>query len=288
MFPEIIPARQVRGAIDGFVDHLVTNYADTLETLSQPVLHALVWLEQLLRSSPWWAVVAVTIAIAWGVSRRIGLSLAMGALLCVIGVLGLWDAGMQTLALMIMAAGLSVLIGIPLGVLMARINWLRSGMLPVLDVMQTMPSFVYLIPVVMLLGIGRVPGLIAVVIYAIPPVIRFTNLGIRLVDKDLLEAADAFGSSAWQKMRQVQLPLALPTIMAGVNQTIMLSLAMVVIAAMIGVQGLGQPVLRAISNQYFTMGILNGMAIVGIAIIFDRVSQAYGKRLQKHLEVKHG
>ena len=135
MFPEIIPARQVRGAIDGFVDHLVTNYADTLETLSQPVLHALVWLEQLLRSSPWWAVVAVTVAIAWGVSRRIGLSLAMGALLCVIGVLGLWDAGMQTLALMIMAAGLSVIIGIPLGVLMARVNWLRSIMLPVIRVM---------------------------------------------------------------------------------------------------------------------------------------------------------
>ena len=141
MFPEIIPARQVRGAIDGFVDHLVTNYADTLETLSQPVLHALVWLEQLLRSSPWWAVVAVTVVIAWLVSRRIVLSLAMGALLCVIGVLGLWDAGMQTLALMIMAAGLSVVIGIPLGVLMARVNWLRSIMLPVLDVMQTMPSF---------------------------------------------------------------------------------------------------------------------------------------------------
>lgn len=133
--------------------------------------------------------------------------------------------------------------------------------------MQTMPSFVYLIPVVMLLGIGRVAGMIAVVVYAIPPVIRFTNLGIRLVDKDLLEAADAFGSSTWQKMFQVQLPLALPTIMAGINQTIMLSLAMVVIASMIGVQGL---------------------AIVGIAIIFDRVSQTYGKRLQKHLEVVHG
>jgi glycine betaine/proline transport system permease protein len=151
-----------------------------------------------------------------------------------------------------------------------------------------MPSFVYLIPVVMLLGIGRVAGMIAVVVYAIPPVIRFTNLGIRLVDKDLLEAADAFGSSTWQKMFQVQLPLALPTIMAGINQTIMLSLAMVVIASMIGVQGLGQPVLKAIANQYFTMGMFNGLAIVGIAIIFDRVSQTYGKRLQKHLEVVHG
>ena len=131
--------------------------------------------------------------------------------------------------------------------------------------MQTMPSFVYLIPVVMFLGIGKVPGLIAVVIYALPPVIRFTNLGIRLVSADLMEAAQAFGASTWQKIWRIQLPLALPTIMGGVNQTIMMSLSMVVVASMIGVQGLGQPVLKAISNQYFTMGLFNGLAIVGIA-----------------------
>jgi glycine betaine/proline transport system permease protein len=154
--------------------------------------------------------------------------------------------------------------------------------------MQTMPSFVYLIPVVMLLGIGKVPGLIAVVIYAIPPMIRLTNLGIRLVDKDVLEAADAFGSSSWQRLKNVQIPLALPTIMAGINQTIMMALAMVVIASMIGVQGLGQPVLRSVNGQFFSLGLFNGLAIVGIAIIFDRVSQAYGKRLQKHQEVVHG
>src|SRR5690606_13178410 len=146
-------------------------------------LDVLVWLEHLLRSTPWWLVVLVTIAIAWGVSRRIGLSIAMGALLCVIGLLGLWDAGMQTLALMIMAAGLSVIIGIPVGVLMARVNWLRSIMLPILDVMQTMPSFVYLIPVVMLFGLGKIPAIIATVIYAVPPLIRLTDLGIRLVDR---------------------------------------------------------------------------------------------------------
>ena len=148
--------------------------------------------------------------------------------------------------------------------------------------MQTMPSFVYLIPVVMLLGIGRVAGMIAVVVYALPPIVRLTNLGVREVDREVIEAADAFGSSAWQKLWNVQLPLALPTIMAGVNQTIMMALAMVVIASMIGVQGLGQPVLRAISNQYFTLGVFNGFAIVGIAIIFDRISQAFGRRLQKH------
>jgi glycine betaine/proline transport system permease protein len=208
--------------------------------------------------------------------------------LLAIGYFGMWDDTMKTVAMIFVCTVVALAVGLPIGILMSRWDRLQKIVNPALDVMQTMPSFVYLIPVVMLLGIGRVPGLIAVVIYAIPPVIRFTNLGIRLVDKDLLEAADAFGSSVWQRMTKVQLPLALPTIMAGVNQTIMLSLAMVVIASMIGVHGLGQPVLKAISNQYFTMGVLNGLAIVGIAIIFDRVSQAYGKRLQRHLEVVHG
>jgi glycine betaine/proline transport system permease protein len=148
--------------------------------------------------------------------------------------------------------------------------------------MQTMPSFVYLIPVVMLLGIGKIPGLLAIIVYAIPPMIRLTDLGIREVDKEVLEAADAFGANKVQKLFRVQLPLALPTIFAGINQTIMMALAMVVIASMIGVRGLGQPVLKAISNQYLTMGLLNGFAIVVLAVIFDRVSQSFGKRLQQH------
>ena len=145
-----------------------------------------------------------------------------------------------------------------------------------------MPSFVYLIPVVMLLGIGKIPGLLAIIVYAIPPMIRLTDLGIREVDKEVLEAADAFGANRMQKLFRVQLPLALPTIFAGINQTIMMALAMVVIASMIGVRGLGQPVLKAISNQYLTMGLLNGFAIVVLAVIFDRVSQSFGKRLQQH------
>jgi glycine betaine/proline transport system permease protein len=195
---------------------------------------------------------------------------------------------MQTVSMIFVSTVLSVVIGIPTGILMSRSNPLRGLISPILDVMQTMPSFVYLIPVVMLLGIGKVPGLIAVVVYALPPIIRLTDLGIRLVDRNVLEAADAFGSSSWQKLTKVQLPLALPTIMAGVNQTIMMALAMVVVASMIGVQGLGQPVLKAIANQYFTLGMFNGLAIVGIAVIFDRVSQAYGKRLQRYREIVHG
>jgi len=167
---------------------------------------------------------------------------------------------------------------------MARSDRVQNTVTPVLDIMQTMPAFVYLIPVVMLLGIGKVPGVIAVVVYAIPPLIRLTNLGIRLVDRDVQEAAVAFGATPMQRLASVQLPLAMPTIMAGINQTIMMALGMVVIASMIGVQGLGQPVLKSITNQYFTMGLLNGLAIVAIAITFDRISQAYAKRSQQHLQ----
>jgi glycine betaine/proline transport system permease protein len=194
---------------------------------------------------------------------------------------------MKTISLVFTSTIFSIALGIPLGIAMNRYKRVGAAMQTVLDVMQTMPPFVYLIPVVMLLGIGRVPGFIAVVIYAIPPIIRLTDLGIRLVDKEVLEAADAYGCSRSQKLWKVQMPLAMPTIMAGINQTIMMALGMVVIASMIGVQGLGLNVLQAIANQYFTQGIFNGFAIVGIAIIFDRISQAYGHRLQKHRGAVH-
>ncbi|SEK56507.1 glycine betaine/proline transport system permease protein [Atopomonas hussainii] len=280
MFPELIPARQMRRAIDNWVDELVANYADTLETLSQPFLELLIWIEQLLRQSPWWAVVGAVIALTFAISRRWKLSLAMGALLSCIGLLGLWDRGMQTLALMIMATGLSVAIGIPLGILMARINWLRQIMLPVLDVMQTMPSFVYLIPVVMLFGLGKIPAIIATVVYAVPPLIRLTDLGIRLVDAEVLEAARAFGANSRQQLFGVQLPLALPNIMAGINQTTMMALSMVVIASMIGARGLGQEVLLGINRLEVGRGLLAGLAIVVLAILFDRITQAFGQRQQ--------
>jgi glycine betaine/proline transport system permease protein len=187
---------------------------------------------------------------------------------------------MQTLALMIMAAGLSVLIGIPLGVLMARINWLRSGMLPVLDVMQTMPSFVYLIPVVMLFGLGKIPAIIATVIYAVPPLIRLTDLGIRLVDREVLEASRAFGANPRQQLFGVQLPLALPNIMAGINQTTMMALSMVVIASMIGARGLGYEVLLGINRLEVGRGLLAGLGIVVLAVLFDRITQSYGQRMR--------
>lgn len=281
MFPELIPARDLRRAIDGFVEHLVSRYADTLETLSKPFLHALVWLEQVLRGTPWWVVVLAVIVIAWLVSRRVVLSVSMGALLCVIGLLGLWDAGMQTLSLMIMAVLTSVVIGIPLGIIMARVNWLRSIMMPVLDVMQTMPSFVYLIPVVMLFGLGKIPAIIATVIYAVPPLIRLTDLGIRLVDEEVLEASRAFGANSRQQLFGVQLPLALPNIMAGINQTTMMALSMVVIASMIGARGLGYEVLLGINRLEVGRGLLAGLGIVVLAVLFDRITQSYGQRVRQ-------
>jgi ABC-type proline/glycine betaine transport system permease subunit len=206
----------------------------------------------------------------------------------VIGYFGMWEDTMSTLAIISVSTLLCISVGIPIGILMSRSDRLQSMVTPVLDVMQTIPSFVYLIPVVMLLGIGKVPGLIAVFIYALPPIVRLTNLGIRLVDKEVLEASESFGASYSQKLFGVQIPLALPNIFAGVNQTIMMALAMVVIASMIGVKGLGVPVLRAVSNQYLALGMLNGLAIVALAIIFDRISQSFGKRMQKHLESAHG
>ncbi|ETF02755.1 ABC transporter permease [Advenella kashmirensis W13003] len=278
MFPEIISARDVRKSIDGFVDHLVTNYADALNAMSEPFLHLLVWIEKILRGAPWWSVLIVVVLIAFAASRRIVFSLMMGVLLALLGVLGLWDAGMQTLSLMIMATAISIIIGIPLGVLTAKSNPVRSVMLPILDVMQTLPSFVYLIPVVMLFGLGKIPAIIATVIYAVPPLIRLTDLGIRLVDREVLEASRAFGASSSQQLFGVQLPLALPNIMAGINQTTMMALSMVVIASMIGARGLGYEVLLGINRLEVGRGLLAGLGIVILAVLFDRITQSYGKR----------
>ncbi|HEY9055881.1 MAG TPA: proline/glycine betaine ABC transporter permease [Aurantimonas sp.] len=262
-------------------------FGDDIEALFRPLLDFLLWFEKLLLQTPWWIVIAVLVAIVWFASRSKGITAGTFVALMLIGIFGMWEDTMRTLSIIIVCTLMSIIVGLPIGIVMSRSDKVQAVINPILDVMQTMPSFVYLIPIVMLLGIGLIPGLIVVVIYAMPPIIRLTNLGIRLVDKEVLEAANAFGSSNWQRLTQVQLPLALPTIMAGINQTIMMALAMVVVASLIGVRGLGQPVLQAITNQYFTQGVLNGMAIVAIAIIFDRASQAYGKRLQRHREAAH-
>ncbi|MDO5528925.1 MAG: proline/glycine betaine ABC transporter permease [Paracoccus sp. (in: a-proteobacteria)] len=289
-FPEMSRGdlRAMRVAIDGAFRDFTRSYGETLENLFKPLQSLLIFIENLLINSPWVVVLLAFAAVIWLMSRNWKIVLGSILALLAIGYLGMWTDTMRTIAMVAVCTIVAVLIGLPIGILMARSNRLSSVVTPVLDLMQTMPSFVYLIPVVMIFGLGRIPGVIAVVIYAVPPIIRLTNLGIRQVSADVLEAAESFGSSEWQKLREVQLPLALPTIMAGVNQTIMMSLAMVVVASMIGVQGLGQPVLQAINNQYFTLGVMNGLAIVAIAIIMDRTTQAYGRRLQKHTEARDG
>ena len=283
-FPEMSKAglRLFKKTVDGAYRNFSREYGDAIEAVFDPILYFLVWFEKLLQNSPWPLVILVFLLLIYFGSRSIYLTIGSFVAFILIGYFGMWEDTMSTVSIIGVCTFISIGLGIPIGILMSGSDRARSLVSPVLDIMQTMPSFVYLIPVVMLLGIGKIPGLLAVVIYAIPPIIRLTDLGIREVDKEVLEAADAFGANKRQKLFRVQLPLALPTIFAGINQTIMMALAMVVIASMIGVKGLGQPVLKAIANQYFTMGLLNGLAIVALAIIFDRVSQSYGKRLQQH------
>ena len=283
-FPEMSKEslRIFKKSIDGAYRNFSREYGDAIEAVFDPVLYFLVWFEKLLQNSPWPLVILVILILVYLGSRSIYLTIGSLFALLLIGYFGMWEDTMSTVSIIGVCTFMSIGLGIPIGIAMSNSDRARAAITPILDVMQTMPSFVYLIPVVMLLGIGKIPGLLAVIIYAIPPIIRLTDLGIREVDKEVLEAADAFGANKTQKLFRVQLPLALPTIFAGINQTIMMALAMVVIASMIGVKGLGQPVLKAITNQYFTMGLLNGLAIVALAIIFDRVSQSFGKRLQQH------
>ena len=283
-FPEMSKEslRMFRKSVDGAYRDFSREYGDTIEAVFDPVLYFLVWFEKLLQNSPWPLIILAILILVYLGSRSIYLTIGSLIALLLIGYFGMWEDTMSTVSIIGVCTFMSIGLGIPIGIAMSNSDRARAAITPILDVMQTMPSFVYLIPVVMLLGIGKIPGLLAVIIYAIPPIIRLTDLGIREVDKEVLEAADAFGANKAQKLFRVQLPLALPTIFAGINQTIMMALAMVVIASMIGVKGLGQPVLKAITNQYFTMGLLNGLAIVALAIIFDRVSQSFGKRLQQH------
>jgi len=281
---ERIALLEMKKGIDLSFRQFSREYGNGIEAFFDPLLFFLVWLEKLLLKTPWPIIILVIATLAWFGSRSWKLVVGSAIAFMLIGYFGMWNDCMATVAIITVCTTLCIAVGIPLGVLMSKSDRAEKTILPVLDMMQTIPSFVYLVPILMLLGIGKVPGLIAVCIYAVPPIIRLTNLGIREVDKETLEAIDAFGATTWQRLTKVQIPLALPTIFAGVNQTIMMALAMVVIASMIGVKGLGVPILRAISNQYLALGLMNGLAIVALAIIFDRVSQHYGKRIQKHRE----
>ncbi|WP_116140024.1 ABC transporter permease [Trinickia diaoshuihuensis] len=268
----------IADGVNNAVAVFVQRYGDAFHDFSVAMLRdVLVPLEGLLRATPPWLVLAAVGLLGWHASRRIGVALMFVALLYLIGCFGLWDKLMQTFALMFVATMISVALGVPIGIVAASSRRLRRVLLPVLDVMQTLPSFVYLIPVLMLFGLGKVPAIFATVVYALPPLIRLTDLGIRHVDGEIVEAARAFGTTRWQLLFQVQLPLARPSIMAGINQTTMMALSMVVIASMIGSRGLGEDVLAGIQTLDVGKGTQAGIAIVILAIVIDRISQGYGE-----------
>ena len=279
--------RDFKRGIDTGFKEFSRSYGEAIETFFYPLLKFLVFIEQLLLATPWPIFIGIVAFLGYWATRSLKLVMGVIIALFVVGLFGMWEDTMETTGIIVVSTLVAILIGIPVGILMSKSDRAQSIITPILDFMQTLPPFVYLIPVVMLLGIGKVPGLIAVVIYAVPPVVRLTNLGIREVDSEIIEAAESFGATPKQKLYKVQIPLAMPTIFAGINQTIMMALAMVIIASMIGVKGLGLEVLRSITNQYLAIGLLNGTAIVVIAIIFDRISQAYGKRVQEHRKGGH-
>ncbi|MCR8657650.1 ABC transporter permease [Paenibacillus endoradicis] len=230
------------------------------------------FLEVILREPPAIIIIVIITALVWWLAKwRLGVFSLIGLLFIVN--LGYWDPAMQTLALVLTAALISILLGVPIGILSANYKTVRKIITPLLDFMQTMPAFVYLLPAITFFSVGVVPGVISSIIFAIPPTIRLTILGIKQVPEELVEAADAFGSTSVQKLFKLQLPMALPTIMAGINQTIMLSLSMVVIASMIGAQGIGTVVFAAVTQTKTGVGFEGGLVIVILAILLDRVTQ---------------
>ncbi|SMC29269.1 glycine betaine/proline transport system permease protein [Andreprevotia lacus DSM 23236] len=268
----------IKEPVNHALEQLVLRFGNALHLVNEAILQgALLPLEKLLRGAPPALILLLIALLAWHATRRLTHAAWLTGALYLIGCFGLWDMLMQTLALVLVSTVLAVLIGLPAGVLLARLPRLRRWALPVLDVMQTLPTFVYLIPAVMLFGLGKVPAILATVVYAVCPLIRLTELGIRQVDHDVAEAAWSFGTTRWQLLIGVQLPLALPSIMAGLNQTVMMALAMVVIASMIGARGLGEDVLAGIQTLDVGRGLQAGLAIVLLAIVIDRITQGWGR-----------
>jgi glycine betaine/proline transport system permease protein len=284
MFPDI--GRPIADAVNTAVRFLVVNYGGAFEAFSNALLSVLVPIEQGLRALPPWIVLLAVAVLAFVASRRIVLAVALAILMWLVGALGLWDQAMQTVAIVLVSVVLAVVIGLPVGILAARSDIARVVINPILDLMQTIPSFVYLIPAAMLFGLGKVPAILATVIYATPPLIRLTDLGIREVDKSVLEASRAFGATHRQILTGVQIPLAMSSIMQGINQTIVMALSMVVIASMIGARGVGETVLIGLQRNDAGTGLVGGLAIVLLAIVFDRISQSFGRRMQSYRAVR--
>ncbi|MGI4857148.1 MAG: choline ABC transporter permease subunit [Janthinobacterium lividum] len=262
--------------VDQGVQYLLTHDAKAFDTIGKVIESFAAMVEHGLQAVPMWLMIAIFVGIGlWRVGWRFA-GFTLLALLLIWGT-GFWDEMIITLALTLSATFISLLLGIPLGVCTAKSRMMETIVRPALDLMQTMPAFVYLIPAAMLFGLGRVPGIISTVIFAMPPAVRLTSLGIRHVNREIVEAGQAFGCTPWQLLYKVQFPNALPSVMTGINQTIMMALSMVIIASMVGAGGLGNDVLASIQRLDIGLGFESGLAVVLLAIILDRVTESFGR-----------
>ncbi len=280
-FPENY-SRTLSNGIDTAILWTTRNGAFIFDTISYAVLTFLLWVESVFSWVPWPTLILGVALLSWKTAGwRIGLFSLTG--LAGIGLVDLWPSAMETMALIVVAVTLSIGIAIPVGIIAARNDTIDALLRPLLDGMQTMPSLVYLVPAVMFFGIGNVPAIFATIVYAVPPAIRLTNLGIRQVSPDVVEAGRSFGTTPGQLLWKVQIPMAVPTIMAGINQTTMMALAMVVIASFVGAGGLGEDVMRALGRLEAGKALLAGLGIVVLAIIIDRITQAAARGRQEAL-----
>jgi ABC-type proline/glycine betaine transport system permease subunit len=269
----------IKKPIDQAIEYMMNNWGAFFDGISMFLRQILLWVQTVINSIPWWLMILAVLIGAWRVTRNPLRALMYAAMLFFIGLIGLWSLMYTTLAIIITSVFISLVLGFPLGILISFSDRFGRFVRPILDTMQTMPSFVYLIPAVMLLGLGNVPAVIATVIYSMPPMVRMTNLGIRSVDREIVEASKAFGATRWQLLVKALIPQAMPTIMAGVNQTIMMAIAMVVTSSMIGARGLGSEVLTGINRLESGRGFAAGIAIVIMAVLIDRLTQgAYNKK----------
>jgi len=263
--------------VQTFVDWLVFNHRDIFQAIKAPIELCLKGFEWIFTTLPPAAIILFFVIVAW---RYAGKRVATFTIitLFLVGYLGLWEDTMITLAMVLSSVFFCALAGIPLGIMAGRSDRFEMFLRPVLDAMQTIPPFVYLVPVVMLFSIGTVSGILATIVFALPPIVRLTSLGIRHVHPELIEAALAFGATPWQVLRKVQFPLALPSIMAGLNQTLMMALSMVVIAALIGAGGLGNPVVQGLNTLEIGLATIGGLAIVLLAMMLDRITQSFAQK----------
>lgn len=276
VFPKEIYV-DIKKPIDSAINYMMVNWSGFFDGVSSVLREILLTVKKGIDLVPWWALILLVFLATLKMTAKPLRALLYACMLFFIGAIGLWSLMYTTLSIIITSVILSLMLGFPLGVLISFSNRAGKIVRPLLDTMQTMPSFVYLIPAVMLLGLGNVPAVIATVIYSMPPMVRMTNLGIRRVDKEVVEASRAFGSTNWQLLVKVLIPQAMPTIMAGINQTIMMAIAMVVTSSMIGARGLGSEVLTGINRLESGRGFAAGIAIVILAVIIDRLTQGLVK-----------